>query len=270
MANFKRLLQEKTGLRPEEQRLQFAGKELVDRMTLGDYNLVSNNTLHLVSRLRGGLSAAVASSSPAPSGTWGRCVVAGRQDITYGMPCGHAVSASGLYEHCMSKVRAGSDRVSCPVCSRGWSVKDMRERTGLSEGQVKSIDEGLARNFFLSMPGVVKCGGCGAIYSSSSSSGHGQLCSSCAVKSHDGKRATVELLASCPIKTVGHASSCPTLRACPNCGNVIEHEADCRRVECNHCKTLFCFVCLTIRTSSNYYPCPDRCGTAARQTVIPG
>lgn len=235
-------------------------------MTLGDYNLVNNNTLHLVSRLRGGLAAVLRQA--------GLCVVTNHYTTTYSMPCGHAVSTSGLYEHCMSKVRGGGDRVLCPICSRGWTAKDLKERGNLSESQLKAVDEGLTRNFFLSMPGVIKCKGCGSIWASNntSSASGAVLCSSCAVKQHDGKRATVELLAKCPVKTINHASDSPSLRACPKCGNVIEHESACKRVECNRCKILFCFICLRIRTSScsDYYPCPDRCATAARQNLIPG
>lgn len=151
-------------------------------MTLGDYNLVSNNTLHLVSRLRGGLSALTAQS--------GWCVVSNRYTTTYCMPCGHAVSTVGLYDHCMSKVRGGRDHISCPVCSRGWTIKDLKEKGNLSESQAKAVDEGLTQNFAMSMPGVIKCRGCGSIWAGGNapSAAGGELCSSCAVKSHDGKR----------------------------------------------------------------------------------
>ena len=267
MSNFKRLLQDRTGLRPEEQRLQFAGKELVDRMTLGDYNLVSNNTLHLVSRLRGGLAAVSVQT--------GYCVASNRYTTTYSMSCGHFVSTTGLYEHCMAKVRSGKDRVTCPTCCRGWSSKELKERGNLSESQLRAIDEGLTQNFALSMPGVIKCRRCGSVWATSggsASSSGGDLCASCAVRNHDGKQATIELLAKCLVKTVDHSLDCPRLRACPSCGNVIEHESACRRVECNRCQTQFCFICLRIRHSNdkNYYPCPDKCATAPRQSYIPG
>ena len=215
---------------------------MVDACTLGEYNLANNATLHLVSRLRGGSSCA---------------------------HCRHSMTVSALYSHCMSAVRGKKSQVACPYCCYEWNPKWLKQSTHLTSAQVSEIEEGLMKNFCLSMPDVMSCELCGGVWSDGGT--RGRLCPSCVSKTRDEAKATLKVLADCETKIIDHAAACPAIRACPNCGKLIQHIADCRRVDCDGCKTTFCFVCLTIRppTYHDYYPCPRQCNTAPRQTVLP-
>ena len=73
-------------------------------------------------------------------------------------------------------------------------------------------------------------------------------------------------LLSCPMKTI-YGRECPSLRACPGCGAIIEHIDACMQMDCMWCKFKFCVICLR-KTAECPYSRNPNCTLAPRQVTI--
>lgn len=65
---------------------------------------------------------------------------------------------------------------------------------------------------------------------------------------HNCKEKIQQMLLNCKRKTMPYSNveNVPSLRVCPSCGNLIEHQDMCKEIKCSKCEESFCFICLTM------------------------
>ncbi|KAG7462165.1 hypothetical protein MATL_G00199540 [Megalops atlanticus] len=226
------------------------------------------------------------------------------------MSCGHAVTPQSLTAWCRSLLDQGQHRFYCPAlkegttqkCEAEWTYQEVRKLALLNTQEQQYFEETLAALAaaeyceFKSCPGCstcveredlcnlcVHCTICtaetGRVYEFcwqclSQWKGPGPRSDRC---DNDGcTNKELELLRKCPttaLPQVPGVTECPSIRACPTCGLLLEHDrTGCKNLLCSRCQKEFCFVCLKLtpvclQTSTHYVPCSD--GIAPRQTAIP-
>ena len=85
---------------------------------------------------------------------------------------------------------------------------------------------------------------------------------------HDSNKIQNYILSTCEEKFIEEVKA-PSMRACPKCGQLIEHEDKCKHMDCP-CGHSFCFFCLKPQTASDR-PCRyTSCTVAPRQTTLSG
>jgi len=88
----------------------------------------------------------------------------------------------------------------------------------------------------------------------------------------EGAEGDLRVLRNCKTKKIGEVDGCPDTRACPRCGQLINHIDKCKHMQCLSCKCDFCFVCLKTKDSSGNWQCGAAyaaCTVAPRQLTIP-
>ena len=66
----------------------------------------------------------------------------------------------------------------------------------------------------------------------------------CGNEGCDEKDPRIRILTVAEKMSVENIPGCPSIRACPNCGLLINLKGGCRRITCTNCKAEFCFMCL--------------------------
>ncbi|XP_043953183.1 probable E3 ubiquitin-protein ligase ARI5 [Gambusia affinis] len=234
----------------------------------------------------------------------------GDQGLRAEMSCGHAVTPQSLTGWCRSLLDQGQYKFKCPAlkdgtlhkCDALWSYQEVRRLAVLTAAEMQHFEENMARLAATEYCDFKTCSGCKSYIERKDLT---NLCVQCLVCTADQKKQVhfcwqclkpwkgsaprsdrcdndgcinhdLELLRTCKTTSfpmVQGVVGCPSIRACPTCGQRVEHDrTGCKNIICPRCQVEFCFVCLKLtpeckKTSSYFIPCSA--GVAPRQTSIP-
>uniref|UniRef100_A0A3B4FX82 Probable E3 ubiquitin-protein ligase ARI5 n=1 Tax=Pundamilia nyererei TaxID=303518 RepID=A0A3B4FX82_9CICH len=232
------------------------------------------------------------------------------QGLRAEMSCGHAVTPESLTGWCRSLLDQGQYKFKCPAlkngtlqkCDAAWSYQEVRRLAVLTTEEMEYFEENIARLAATEYCEFKTCPGCKTYVEREDLTNLNVQCTICTADknkvyqfcwqclkpwkgtaprsdrcdndgciNHD-----LELLKNCKttaLPQVEGVDACPSIRACPTCGQRVEHDkTGCKNIICPRCQKEFCFVCLKLtpeclKTSSYFIPCSD--GVAPRQTSIP-
>ncbi|XP_069474343.1 E3 ubiquitin-protein ligase DDB_G0292642-like [Ambystoma mexicanum] len=224
------------------------------------------------------------------------------------MSCGHAVDPNSLTGWCRSLLDQGSVKFHCPAdvdgkkCGKEWTYVEIRRHALLTDDEQRMFEEKMALIAAKQFCEYKECPGCKSYVERKDLTNLRVLCIIC----RSMNKATTEFCWQCmsPWKGAGTSSdrcenpgcadprlkileecivkdlpgseikNCPSIRACPTCGVMIEHKTMCKFVVCIQCHIEFCFACLEIGTvckaskpNAWYKDCTKP--IAPRQTKVP-
>ncbi|XP_075948752.1 putative E3 ubiquitin-protein ligase ariadne-2 isoform X1 [Anarhichas minor] len=219
------------------------------------------------------------------------------------MSCGHAVTPMSLTHWCRRQLDKGGWEFVCGQtgCDVEWPFEEVCKMALLTHNEIEEFNKKIFKNAkdFLD---IKFCPGCKSRVVRTDLNNQSVQCTVCTARrgrtytfcwqclkewrgltwsgdcGNDDCHNPLEILKSCPditFKDVRGVTGCPSVRACPTCGLLVEHNTTkCKNIVCGRCKVEFCFVCLKLteeclrlKPSSHYYLCSS--GVAPRQTSIP-
>ena len=215
-------------------------------------------------------------------------------DPTMELPCGHTMAPESLVGSIDDQIKSHKTELQCPLCFRKWNLSQIKDM-GLSTKEKESMEIGLGKNLFFDTYHSKQCPECN-IFIEKMDEGIRIKCPNCNyefcwvclrkwIKPGPGYKVCGnydcdpnnselnQLLKTCNTVEMDYCNMrAPAVRACPNCGEGINHKGGCKHMQCPNCSTDFCFICLGIfNKQTKCWPCGgygDPCkAVAPRQTV---
>ena len=244
---------------------------------------------------------AIRSSGNSPRRVNEPCMITMESDDSYKMPCGHVISPGGLMNYIWNEI---SERIAyeinCPQCGNQWSQDAIKEVGKPSEMELQQLQIGLAKNYCVKNAEIRECPFCKNFCERQNPSSLSVKCIVCSKASAEPKifcwiclkswknsslsanscgnpgcadvSEILKRLKESPKVTVRYINiEIYKLRACPNCGILIEYDGECKHMRCLMCRKEFCIVCLRLRMDGSW-PCGQYnavCQLAPIQTTIP-
>lgn len=234
----------------------------------------------------------------------------GDQVLRAEMSCGHAVTPESLTGWCRSLLDQGQYKFRCPAlrhgtvqqCGAEWPYKEVRRVALLTSDEMRHFEEAMAHLAAAEHCEFKSCPSCKTCVEREDLTNLSVRCTVCTADkrkvfefcwqclkpwkgsapssvrcANDGcKNQELELLKSCRMTALPYVAgvdACPSIRACPTCGKMVEHDkTGCKNIICPRCQVEFCFVCLKVterclKTSTHFQMCSD--GVAPKQTTLP-
>ncbi|XP_070710867.1 potential E3 ubiquitin-protein ligase ariadne-2-like [Pempheris klunzingeri] len=218
------------------------------------------------------------------------------------MSCGHAVTPMSLTDWCSRLLDRGECRFVCGQtrCDVEWPFEEVCKMALLTPSEKEDFEKRLFSNAKKDYLDIKACPGCNCLVERTSLSDLSVKCTVCTANKkrtykfcwqclkewkgsarceNDGctsnALAALKNCGNLVFESVTGVPDCPSFRACPTCGMLLEHnKKQCKNIVCPRCKAAFCFVCLkltkeclSLSPGSYFKPCST--GVAPRQTSIP-
>lgn len=267
-------------------------------MTLADYNIPNGAMIHAHFRFEGGmLKRTIDSSLPRSDEVCMITFESTKEHVTVvlKMPCTHSVSQSS---DGLRLVRGEQLQIKCPQCGKEWPFHIIKQYGGAPSTELGQLELGISQNFLAASSEINQCRKCKTYFTRENSSINNVKCVVCSMQQkssyyfcwyclqdwknplssaacgNEGCGDTVKLeklRTSGKIKVSYSGVETFKLRACPNCGTIIELASGCKQMHCKACSQDFCFVCLRMKSQGSW-SCGSNstvCVAAPPQTVIP-